>query len=79
MLLKTATVGMRADPRYRSAFTSENINGVFIPSTLVVAGAFLVKPEWVPYVVAVTAILAGLKLMSGSSTFNFLLGDLPRD
>lgn len=45
-----------------------------IPSTLVVAGTFLVKPEWVPYVVAATAILASLKLMTGSSTF-ILLGE----
>ena len=62
---------MRADPRYRSVFTSENINGVLIPSTLVVAGTFLFKPEWVPYVVAVTAVLAGLKFMSGGSSTSF--------
>ncbi|OJJ31568.1 hypothetical protein ASPWEDRAFT_696826 [Aspergillus wentii DTO 134E9] len=50
-----------------SAFSSENINGVYIPSALLIFGTFIVKQEWVPFAVAVAAVLAGVKLFTGSS------------
>ncbi|KAH8427306.1 cytochrome b5 reductase family protein [Aspergillus melleus] len=49
-----------------SALSSENINGVYIPSALLVFGTFIVKQEYVPYAVALAAVLAGWKLFSGN-------------
>jgi cytochrome-b5 reductase len=48
--------------------SSENINGVYIPSALLIFGTFIVKKEFVPYAVALAAILAGLKLFTGGSS-----------
>ncbi|KAL1964949.1 hypothetical protein VTN77DRAFT_6302 [Rasamsonia byssochlamydoides] len=45
-------------------FTLENINGIFIPSVLLIAGTSIVKQEWVPYAVAVAAILSSWKVYS---------------
>ncbi|KAL3452812.1 NADH-cytochrome b5 reductase 1 [Aspergillus insuetus] len=51
-----------------SALSSENINGVYIPSALLVVGTFIVKKEWVPFAVALAAIFAGWKLSSGGAS-----------
>lgn len=40
------------------------INGVYIPSGLVVFGVLIVKSEWLPYAVVLTALLAGFKVWS---------------
>lgn len=55
--------------RFRSAFSTENINGVYIPSALLILGTFLVKQEWLPFAVAIAAVLGGVKLVGGSSTW----------
>ncbi|KAF7595384.1 NADH-cytochrome b5 reductase [Aspergillus hancockii] len=49
-----------------SALSSENITGVYIPSALLVVGAAIFKSEWVPFAVAIAAVLAGVKLFNGN-------------
>ncbi|OJJ47286.1 hypothetical protein ASPZODRAFT_151791 [Penicilliopsis zonata CBS 506.65] len=47
-----------------NVFSTENINGVIIPSALLVVGTFLVKKELVPFAVAVAAMLSAWKVFS---------------
>ncbi|KAL2002382.1 hypothetical protein VTN02DRAFT_50 [Thermoascus thermophilus] len=44
--------------------SSENINGLYIPSLLLVVGTTIVRREWVPYAVALAAVLSGWKLFN---------------
>jgi cytochrome-b5 reductase len=39
------------------------INGIYIPSGLLIAGCFIVKQEWLPYAVAVSLVLGGWKVL----------------
>ncbi|PBP17188.1 nitrate reductase [Diplocarpon rosae] len=48
-------------------FSKQNVNGVFIPSGLLVFGMLVVKREWVPYAVVVAALLSGFKLWSSKA------------
>ncbi|KFY86587.1 hypothetical protein V500_07518 [Pseudogymnoascus sp. VKM F-4518 (FW-2643)] len=48
-----------------SKFTSSAfINGIYIPSGLLIFGCFIVKSEWLPYAIALSAALAGWKIFS---------------
>lgn len=47
-----------------SLVSSEAVNGVLIPSALLIAGTFFVKQEWVPYAVAVAAVLSAFRLLT---------------
>ncbi|KAB8069540.1 NADH-cytochrome b5 reductase 1 [Aspergillus leporis] len=49
-----------------SALSLENITGVYIPSALLVVGAAVFKSEWLPFAVAIAAVLAGVKLFNGN-------------
>lgn len=49
---------------FSGLFSTENITGVFIPSVLLVVGTAIAKTEWVPFAVAVAAVLSGLKVFS---------------
>lgn len=40
---------------------------VFLPSALLVAGVYAVKPEFVPYAVAVAGLLSGFVFLGSSS------------
>jgi len=52
-----------------SAFSQANINGVYIPSVLLIVGVAIIKTEYVPYAVAVAALVGGYKIFaSGSSS-----------
>jgi cytochrome-b5 reductase len=42
------------------------LDGVYIPSGLLVVGCLIVKREWVPYAIVLAALLSGYKLLSGS-------------
>ncbi|EKD21306.1 uncharacterized protein L3040_000660 [Drepanopeziza brunnea f. sp. 'multigermtubi'] len=48
-------------------FSSQNINGVFIPSGLLVFGTLIVKREWVPYAFILAALLSGFKLLKSQA------------
>jgi cytochrome-b5 reductase len=39
---------------------------VYIPSALLVVGAAVFKSEWLPFAVAIAAVLAGVKLFNGN-------------
>lgn len=41
---------------------------VFLPSALLVAGVYAVKPEFVPYAVAVAGLLSGFVFLRGGSS-----------
>jgi cytochrome-b5 reductase len=51
--------------------SSENINGVYIPVGLLIFGTYIVKKEWLPYAVAVAAVLAAFKLYGNRKIFLF--------
>jgi hypothetical protein len=43
-------------------FTPQLINGIYIPSGLIIMGTAIVKMEWLAYAVVITALLAAIKL-----------------
>lgn len=40
------------------------VHGVYIPSALLVVGVAIIKKEWLPYAVALAAVLGGFKVYS---------------
>jgi len=46
------------------------VDGVYIPSGLLVVGCLIVKREWVPYAVVLALALSGFKIWSGSTQSN---------
>ncbi|KAG4442409.1 NADH-cytochrome b5 reductase [Cadophora sp. M221] len=44
--------------------SKQNINGIIIPSGLLVLGTFIVKQEWMPWACLLAAVLSGLKLFT---------------
>ena len=53
---------------YRSLFSYQNINGVWIPSALLIVGTAIVKVQWLPYAAALALALGTWKLV-GASTY----------
>jgi cytochrome-b5 reductase len=51
-------------PNCSGVFSLEHINSIFIPAVLLIAGTSIVKQEWVPYAVAVAAVLSAWKIFS---------------
>ncbi|KAH7412876.1 hypothetical protein BKA64DRAFT_568745 [Cadophora sp. MPI-SDFR-AT-0126] len=45
-------------------FSKQNVNGIIIPSGLLVVGTLIVKQEWVPWACLLAALLSGWKLYS---------------
>ncbi len=54
--------------RPSSAFSSQYINGVYIPSALLIVGTAIVKKEWVIYAVAVAALLGAWKVYNNRAS-----------
>ncbi|KAL9112555.1 MAG: hypothetical protein Q9227_003126 [Pyrenula ochraceoflavens] len=50
-----------------SLLSSSYINGIYIPSALLIVGVAIVKREWVPYAAALAAVLGGWKVFSSGS------------
>ncbi|KAI9741049.1 MAG: NADH-cytochrome b5 reductase [Cirrosporium novae-zelandiae] len=48
-----------------SLMARKYIDGVYIPTLLLIVGTAIVKREWVPYAVAVAAIAGGYKIFAG--------------
>jgi cytochrome-b5 reductase len=44
--------------------SSQNINGVYIPSALIIVGVAIVKREWLPYALVVVSLLGGYKVFN---------------
>ncbi|TAQ86072.1 hypothetical protein B7494_g5610 [Chlorociboria aeruginascens] len=49
----------------QSLTSKRYIDGIYIPSGLLVVGCLIVKREWVPYAIALAVVLGGYKLWSG--------------
>ena len=47
-----------------SAFAPQYVNGVYIPAGLLIVGIAIVKREWLPYAVALAAVLGAWKVYS---------------
>jgi cytochrome-b5 reductase len=47
-------------------FSKKVIDGVYIPSGLLIVGCLIVKREWVPYAVVLSILLSGYKLLNGN-------------
>jgi cytochrome-b5 reductase len=61
---------MSAGPAAQSKYLSRQyIDGVYIPSGLLVVGCLIVKREWLPYAVAIALMLGGWKIYN-SRTFH---------
>merc|ERR1711977_546247 len=45
-------------------FSKQNVNGIIIPSSLLVVGTLIVKKEWAPWACLLAAIMSGWKLFS---------------
>jgi cytochrome-b5 reductase len=55
-----------ATPTQNEYLTKKYIDGVYIPSGLLVFGCLIVKREWVPYAVVLALLLGGYKVYSNS-------------
>lgn len=49
-------------------FSKQNVNGIIIPSSLLVVGTLIVKKEWAPWACLLAAIMSGWKLFSTSTS-----------
>ncbi|KAF2732618.1 ferredoxin reductase-like protein [Polyplosphaeria fusca] len=49
------------------AFAPQYVNGVYIPSALLVVGVAIIKSEWLPYAVVLAAVLGGWKVYANTS------------
>lgn len=48
--------------------SSAYINGIYIPSGLLIFGCFIVKQEWLPYAVALSLVLSGWKIFNNRTS-----------
>jgi len=56
---------MSASPAAKNPYLSSSyINGVYIPSGLLIVGTLIVKKEWLPFAVAIALVLGGWKVYS---------------
>jgi cytochrome-b5 reductase len=51
--------------------SSQYVNGVYIPAGLLIVGTAIMKKEWVPFAVALAAVLGAYKVFSNSE-FRFI-------
>jgi cytochrome-b5 reductase len=47
-------------------FSKKVIDGVYIPSGLLIVGCLIVQRDWVPYAVVLSILLSGYKLLNGN-------------
>lgn len=50
--------------RSTSLLASQFVNGVYIPSGLLLAGVGIVKPQWLPYAIAISLVLGAWRIYS---------------
>ena len=51
--------------------SSQLINGIYIPSALLIAGVGIAKAEWLPYAVAISLLLGGLRVFTICTSTSF--------
>jgi cytochrome-b5 reductase len=49
-------------------FSKERVNGVYIPSALLLIGTAIIKREWLPFAVAVAGILGSWKIYNSQNS-----------
>ncbi len=54
--------------RPTSLLSSQFINGVYIPSALLIVGVGIAKTEWLPYAIAISLVLGGWKIYSAGNS-----------
>jgi len=64
---------MPATPAKNEYLTKKYIDGVYIPSGLLVFGCLIVKREWVPYAVLLALALGSYKVWSNSEQTSLLI------
>ena len=55
-----------------SLLSPQLVNGVYIPSGLLILGVGIVKFEWLPFAVAVSLVLGAWKIYSAGQYYLFL-------
>jgi len=64
---------MSGGPASQSKFLSRQyIDGVYIPSGLLIVGCLIVKREWLPYAVVIALMLGGWKVYNSRALFHTL-------
>lgn len=48
---------------------TQYVQGVYIPSGLLILGTFIIKKEWLPYAVALAALLGSWKVWMNRKSF----------
>ena len=48
--------------------SKSNINGVYIPSALVIIGVAIMKIQWLPYAVVFASLVGGYKIFATGTT-----------
>jgi hypothetical protein len=68
-----STIKISNAPAASNPYLSKSyVDGVYIPSGLVILGCLIVKREWLPYAVALALALGGYKVYSMSTDLLFL-------
>lgn len=57
--------------RPRSALSPQYINGIYIPSALLIVGVAIVKKDWLPYAAVVALILGSWKVYNNRKSSSF--------
>lgn len=62
--------------RRNQALSKQNINGVYIPSALLIIGVGIVKKEWLPFAAIFVALVGGYKFYASRMSTCDLFLDL---
>lgn len=46
------------------------VNGVYIPSGILIVGCLIAKQDWLPYAVVVALVLGGIKVFTNGTSWN---------
>lgn len=52
---------------------TQYVQGIYIPSGLLIVGTFIIKQEWLPYAVALAVALGSWKVWMNSKSSNITL------
>lgn len=55
-----------------SPFATQYVTGIYLPSAVLLIGTAALKSEWLPYALALTAILTGAVIFSSQGMFAHL-------
>lgn len=58
--------------RPTSLLSAQFVNGVYIPTSLMILGVGITKIEWLPYAIAVSLVLGAFKIYSTGEHTNYL-------